>query len=125
MTKRFLCILFASGLLMQGTSPTIRLSPTLQLKEYDTSGAIAVGTSTEDVFATDIYLTFVRLTNTTAGDLTVTVADKAGTPVHLLSAVPLAAKTTFVIWLDKSWMPGGVTWVASGAGVVGYMRGLK
>ncbi len=46
---------------VRATSPTVRLSPTKQLLEYDTSGATAVGTSTEDVFTTDIYLTYIRL----------------------------------------------------------------
>lgn len=121
---KLLSLALSLGLLLQAASPTIRLSETKQLKEYDFVPQ-AVGTgSAEVVFDRDVYVSFIQLTNTTGGALTVTVADRQGTPVHLLSAVSIAANTTFVIKMDPRWCPGGVTWLASGSGVTGYMRGL-
>lgn len=122
---RRLALTLLLSMSLSATVPTVRESPTKQLKEYDTGIAVAVGTSLEVISSVDVYVTFIQLTNTTAGELTVTVADRQGSPIALLSAVPIAAKTTYVIQLSPRWCSSGVTWIASGSGITGYMRLLK
>lgn len=84
---------------------------------------MAVPTSAmTDVVTSDVRLAEITLTNTTAGALTVTVQDKQGSPLAFLSAVSIAANTTYVVETPGlRYMPGGVSWQASGAGIVGYM----
>ncbi len=80
-----------------------------------------VPTSTTAVAVYDAYLKTVTVTNTTAGALTFTLADAQATPVAVLSAVLIAANTTYVIvFPDSYWCPGGFTVTASGAGLTFY-----
>lgn len=88
------------------------------------SKPVATPTSTTTVASSDAYLTYIELTNTTGSPISFTLADKQGSPVVSLSAVPIPANsTTIVIYQDKGrWCPGGFTIVASGAGLNFYGR---
>lgn len=86
---------------------------------------VRVSTSTRDV-----YVTFIKLTNDTAGALTCSIYDKQTVPVPILSAtgggaLSIAAGTTYVIVFPEGgvWAPGGVRWNCSGVGVFGYIKG--
>lgn len=63
--------------------------------------------------------------NTTAAPLTLTVLDKQGTPMPLVSGASLAANSEVLFNFGDSCqiMPNGITWSASGAGVVGSIFG--
>jgi hypothetical protein len=79
-----------------------------------------------DVYAKNIWLSEITLTNTSAGAVTVTVQDKQATPRAVLSAVSVAAHTTYVIQFSARYCPNGVSWSASsGTAVVGYLRGKR
>ena len=83
---------------------------------------VAVPTSPADVTTSDARIVEVTLTNTTAGALTVTITDKQASPLAFLSAVSVAANSTYVIETPGlRYMPGGITWSASGSGIVGYV----
>lgn len=79
-----------------------------------------------EVFAGDIWLEEITLTNTTDATVTVTVQDKQTVPRAVLSQVPIGARTTYVVRFGARYCPGGVSWVASAAdSIVGYMRGRR
>jgi hypothetical protein len=66
----------------------------------------------------DAYLKILTVTNTTAGALTVTVADRQGTPVALLKTYSIAANGEQTFMFDTPyWLPSGFTVLASGAGL--------
>lgn len=78
----------------------------------------AAPTSTTTVTAQDAYLEAVTITNTTAGAVTFTLADKQGSPVAFLSAVSIPANSTTVISIPLFyWCPGGFTVAAGGSGL--------
>ena len=81
----------------------------------------AVPTSTGVVAASDAYLKTITVTNTTSGALTFTLADRQASPIAVLSAVSIAANTTYVIVFPVPyWCPGGFTVAASSTGLVFY-----
>lgn len=81
----------------------------------------AVPTSTGTVTTNDAYLKTVTITNTTGGALTVTLADRQASPIAVLSAVSIAANTTYVIVFPVPyWCASGFTIVASGGGLNYY-----
>jgi hypothetical protein len=81
----------------------------------------AVPTSITAVTSFDAYLQTITITNTTAGALTFTLADRQGTPVAVMSAVSIAANTTYVISFPSLyWCPSGFTVLASGVGLNFY-----
>jgi hypothetical protein len=78
----------------------------------------------EDVFSSTCYVEEIVLTNVTDADVTVTMADKQTTPVPLLSAVPIYARSVVSLPFKARYCPSGLTWVCSAAdSVVGYVRG--
>lgn len=84
---------------------------------------MAVPTSSTSACDSTIWLDSITFSNTTAGDLTVTVVDQQGSPVTALSAVTVAAHSFTVAKLWSYRMEGGFKWTASGAGVNGYFTG--
>lgn len=81
----------------------------------------AVPTSAGTVTTYDASLKTITVTNTTAGALTFTLADRQASPIAVLSAVSVAANTTYVIVFPNGyWCPNGFTVVASGAGLNYY-----
>ena len=93
-----------------GSDPLFQITP------------VAVPTSLGDVTTSDARVVEITLTNTTAGALTVTVQDKQGSPQAFLSSVSIAANSTYVIETPGlRYMPGGISWQASGSGIVGYV----
>lgn len=81
----------------------------------------AVPTSTGNVAFVDSYLKSVTVANTTAGAITFTLADRQASPIAVLSAVSIAANTTYVIvFATPYWCPGGFTVLAGGAGLNFY-----
>ena len=82
----------------------------------------SVPTSTTTVTGVDAYLKQITVTNTTGSPVTFTLADKQASPVAVLSAVSIAANTTYVIRFADTpyWCPGGFTVAAGGSGLTWY-----
>lgn len=102
----------------------IRVVPQKQLPE----GLQAVPTDATDLCAKNAWIFQIVLSNTTTGTLTVTIADKADTPLNLINAYPVDPNLPIVIPFPEGVkMNGGINWVASGAGLVaevfGYVAG--
>ena len=116
--KRLL-ILSILAVALFGQSPTVynplQVSGQVQIKPQ------AVPTSTTTVTISDSYMIGFTVINTTAGALTITVASREASPVALLSAVSIAANTTYVVSIPYGhWMVNGWTVTSSGAGLVYY-----
>ncbi len=87
----------------------------IPLKEI-TAGLQTVPNVATDLTTTDSVIFQITLANITAGAVTFTVKDKAGSPKSLLEAVSIAANTSYVIAFPEGvWMTGGITWSASAA----------
>lgn len=100
-----------------GVSGTTNGGPLLQ----------AIPNSAADLSTTDTFLFQLSVTNGTGGALTITVADKQGTPVEALKATSIAAgATTILSWPEGLFLKGGLNWVASStgltAGVVAFSK---
>ncbi len=84
---------------------------------------VAVPTSPDSPVTTDnLYLEALHFVNNTAVDAVVTVIDKQTSP----HAVAVASVPAYSDWLREykgRRCPGGLTWSADIAGVVGYVRG--
>lgn len=85
---------------------------------------IEVPTSPEDVVSESVYLEYAHFTNGGSASATVTVKDKQGTPLEVFR-VP-CDPTAPVSWpAARRYCPGGINWVASAGGVIGYLRWSK
>ncbi len=83
----------------------------------------AVPTSLTTVAAYDAMLYGVTVTNTTAGAITFTLQSRDSSPVAFLSAVSIAANTTYVIAVPFGvWMVRGFSVQASGVGLTYYAQ---
>jgi len=80
----------------------------------------AVPTSATDLVAATCKLSRLHLINTTAALLAVTVWDKSGTPLVLLSGYEIPPGAWVTLELGRVVMTGGVRWQAGGAGLNGY-----
>ena len=79
-----------------------------------TNGAVIAGTGTVSNGAATCWVDMITLANKTAGAITVTAADVRGTPLDLMTAVSIAANTTYVIALPGGLrFEGGLTLAAS------------
>lgn len=106
------------------TAPNFEIAPA-NLNVQETVPGLIPATLTT-VYTGNIWLSEITLTNTSAGSVTVTVQDGQTTPREVLSAVSIAAHTTYVIQFSARYCPGGVSWSASSAtAIVGYLRGKK
>jgi hypothetical protein len=82
----------------------------------------AAPTSSTVVTTYDAYLKTITLANTTAGAITFTLSDRQASPIAFLSAVSVAANTTYVVSIPTSyWCANGFTVQASGAGLIYYV----
>lgn len=73
-----------------------------------------VPNATTSVNTTDTWIFQITVANTTGSAVTFTVQDRAGTPKSLLSAVSIAANTTYVLAFPEGvLMDDGFTWSAS------------
>ncbi len=81
----------------------------------------AVPTSATAITGYDAYLKTVTVTNTTGGAITFTLTDRQASPIDAISAVSIAANTTYVITFPNFyWCAGGFKVSAGGAGLVYY-----
>lgn len=64
----------------------------------------------EDIFVGDAYMEEVVITNPTGSAATVTITDKQGTPLALLSAQSIAANAVQVFEFTGRYCPGGIHW---------------
>lgn len=72
--------------------------------------------STTSVSTTDTWIFQITVANTTGSAVTFTVQDRAGSPKSLISAVSIAANTTYVMAFPEGvLMDDGFTWSASTA----------
>jgi hypothetical protein len=79
-----------------------------------------VPTSAADLSTADTYLFQVSLTNGTGGALTVTLTDKQTSAKNVMEVTTIGAGTTVAFnWEEGLFCKGGLTWVASGAGIDG------
>lgn len=79
-----------------------------------TNGAVIAGTGVAANGAATCWVDLLTLTNTTAGAITVTAADVRGTPLDLLTAVSVAANSTYLISFPGGLrFEGGLTLAAS------------
>jgi hypothetical protein len=79
---------------------------------------VAVPSVAADLAASDTRLYQISVCNTTGGALTLTLKDKQITPRNILTAVSIAANTSYiVVWPEGLFCSGGLNWVASGAGL--------
>lgn len=89
-----------------------------------TEGLQAVPKIAADLTTTTSWIWQLTFVNTTAGALTVTVADKNTVPLDLLDTVSLAANTTTIYSFPESVkMIGGINWVASDDGIIAEVYG--
>ena len=98
------------------------------IAQKEIPGALQVLPNTPtDVTTMDTWLFQVVLNNKTAGAVTVTITDNAGTPLDLLTAVSIAANTAYVIaFPEGQYMPGGFKWSASAAtSINGSVKGFR
>ena len=95
-------------------------TPTEQLRQYSTVPKLIPATI-EDVFSSTCFLEEIVLTNPSAADVEVTVADKQDTPCEILK-VDVPSKGYVHAAYKARYAPGGVTWVAASAAVVGFVR---
>jgi hypothetical protein len=107
--------------------PTCSGSPSLCSAAYPVADVQikpqAIPTSQTTIAGADVFLKSVVLSNPTGSAITVTLADKQGTPVSLLGAVSVAANTTYVMTFPANayyWCPGGFTIQASASGATFY-----
>lgn len=69
-----------------------------------------------DVATTDTWIFQLTISNVTGAAATVTVTDKAATPLDLLKDVSIAANTTYVVAFPEGVrMKNGFTWVSGTA----------
>jgi hypothetical protein len=84
----------------------------------------SVPTVAADVFVGDCHILEIHLINTTSGAVTATINDKQGSPQPVIPPTVSIPGNSDMIWeFTGRYAPGGVNWVASGAGIVGYVRG--
>ena len=86
-------------------------------RDTQESGSTALTTSSADVVAAECWLDEVYFVNGSASDVTVTVSDKAGSPVVLYKET-IAANSTGGAKVGPWNAPGGISWIASATGVV-------
>jgi hypothetical protein len=92
-----------------------------------TSALQAMPTSSTAVAGATTCLLLLNISNTTAGALTVTVSDNAGTPVNFLNAVTLNAgeTRTYAFAPGGAKFTSGIKMLASGAGITYTAEGLQ
>lgn len=92
-----------------------------------TSALQAMPTTSTAIAASTTCLLLLNLSNTTAGALTVTVSDNAGTPVNFLNAVTLNAgeTRTYAFAPGGAKFTSGIKVAASGSGVTYTAEGLQ
>lgn len=81
--------------------------------------------SADDIATKDCWITRVRVSNPTAGALTVTLKDKRGTPLNHYGGVSIAANSVSNERIEPPLKcVGGADIQASGAGLVGDIAGF-
>lgn len=103
---------FLSGPIGGASLSTRRAYPGTQL----TQGLVVVPATPTDLAATDAIIFQIVVANVTASAATITVSDKAGSPLALLNTVTIAPYTTYVVAFPEGvWMTSGITWTGGTA----------
>lgn len=103
--------------------PTIRSNryPDKEFRYQD-----SVPTSATDISEVDTYITVIRIANTTAGALTVTITDKADTPNNFYSSVSVPANGIVNERIaDPLFFEGGINIDSSGSGLEASIMGWQ
>jgi hypothetical protein len=88
----------------------------------DTGPGVAVPTSSTSITASEAWLLGAHFTNSTAGQITVTVTNTAGSILCKIK-IPANAEQPYE-WPFRPVSVGvGVKWFASGAGLLGHIWG--
>ncbi len=85
----------------------------------------AVPTSPTAATSVDAYIVTLTITNTTAGAITFTLTDQQASPTDLMTAVSIAANSTYIVPIPNGayiWCPGGFKVSAGGAGLNWYAK---
>lgn len=87
--------------------------------------AVPTGTITSNHLASgDTELENLSVSNTTGGDLTITVQDRQASPQALYTAVTIKANSATLLISDAPILfKSGIDWTASGPGLVASARG--
>lgn len=85
---------------------------------------VEIPTVAEDVVSENVYLEYAHFTNGGSSSAVVTLKDKQGTPLEAFRVT--CDPTAPVVWPGgRRYCPGGINWVSSAAGVIGYLRWSK
>lgn len=84
-----------------------------------------IPTSTTTLISGTVCPTFLDITNTTAGSLTITITDLQGSPVTFLNAFAIPANSQLLQPLYGLPFTSGLTWKASGSGLTGGLVGFQ
>ena len=89
------------------------------------TGNVSVPTSLTPVTSVDSEVWLINVSNPTAGSLNFTVKDSAGNAI--IPTVPIAANSETLAVYNGTGLPaaGGVSWQASGSGLIGCIRGRR
>jgi hypothetical protein len=125
----FLGMLFfvlAASLLQQvnAQAPTLYDRPNSYAKPFQIKPQ-AVPTTATDLVTTDVYIDTLTLTFDTASSTTCKITDKQGTPIPYVSDKQSFPAGAILILSGnvQRYMPGGITWQCSNAGVMAYLAG--
>lgn len=89
------------------------------------SGLQAIPTSSTDLATADAYIFQIVANNTGATSRTITVKDKQASPLDLITAANVDPGVPAVFVFPQGVrMKGGITWSASGAGLVAEVFGF-
>lgn len=118
----FLILAIGGGLCAQTLDPL----PNDFKKEMKT-GLVAVPTSLGTLATVDVLVDQLYLRNTSAGSLTVNVCDRSGTPKCVIDTgqTITAGQILMFTWPKGEMFRSGLTWVASGSGIVGSISARK
>lgn len=127
MRQLFLLLALAGG----GYAQTLTQQPISLSRAFETGMVAVPHAALTDLSTATLWVDQIIVANTTAGALTITIQDKQSTPRALFTTVSIAANSTYVVNLVTSDRDGGlkftsgISWRASGAGLVGSVRGKK
>jgi hypothetical protein len=119
--------LLLASFLAFGTTPTPIRIPADRNLESIVVPWTAVATSPEVAYSGDIFLTYLGF-GCAGTARTITAVDAQGTPITWMTAVPLSANQFTVIAIPTggySYLKGGFSLSASGAGVVYQFSGRR
>lgn len=103
---------------------TVRTYPTSLPTVQDIDPVAVPHSAAEDPVAEDVFLEYALFNATVGNNAVVTLTDKQEIPVEIFR-VDVTDRAPVQVPFDGRRCPGGITWQASAAGVIGYLRWRK